>query len=162
MFLIVGAWLVWGPAAVELALSHRPWDALLLVGIGLAVVHPVNNLLRPAIVAHSTKLNGWLVPVGLFGGVQAFGPSGLLLGPVLICVARVSSRLPQKPNHRRNRGQSRVSLTPETALIPPGLNGLSDHAAARLLLEAGPNRGCESIGSRGCAKHSGCSSIPWR
>jgi predicted PurR-regulated permease PerM len=87
VFPFIGAWLVWAPAAAALALANRPWDAALLVVIGLAVVHPVDNLLRPAIVAHATKLNGLLVLMGLLGGVQAFGPSGLLLGPVLISVA---------------------------------------------------------------------------
>jgi predicted PurR-regulated permease PerM len=87
VFPFIGAWLVWGPAAIVLALAGRSWDAVLLVVIGLAVVHPVDNLLRPAIVAHTTKLNGLLVLIGLLGGVQAFGASGLLLGPVLMSVA---------------------------------------------------------------------------
>ena len=87
VFPFVGAWLVWGPAAAVLAMAGRPWDAVLLVAIGLAVVHPVDTQLRPAFVAHSTKLNGLLVLVGLLGGVQAFGAAGLLLGPVLISVA---------------------------------------------------------------------------
>ena len=86
VFPFVGAWLVWAPPP-RLAIANRPWDAALLVAIGLAVVHPIDNLLRPAIVAHSTKLNGLLVLIGLLGGVQAFGISGLLLGPVLISVA---------------------------------------------------------------------------
>lgn len=47
----------------------------------------MDNLLRPAIVAHATRLNGLLVLVGLLGGVQAFGPAWLLLGPLLISVA---------------------------------------------------------------------------
>jgi nucleotide-binding universal stress UspA family protein len=34
-----------------------------------------------------TKLNGLFVLIGLLGGVQAFGVSGLLLGPVLIGIA---------------------------------------------------------------------------
>jgi predicted PurR-regulated permease PerM len=34
-----------------------------------------------------THLNGLLVLIGLLGGVQAFGVSGLLLGPVFISVA---------------------------------------------------------------------------
>jgi predicted PurR-regulated permease PerM len=87
VFPFIGAWLVWGPAAAVLAMAGRPWDAALLVAIGLAVVHPVDNLLRPAIVAHGTKLNGLLVLMGLLGGVQAFGAAGLLLGPVVISVA---------------------------------------------------------------------------
>ena len=87
VFPFIGAWLVWAPAAAVLALANRPWDAVLLVVIGLAVVHPVDNVLRPAIVAHTTKLNGLLVLIGVLGGVQAFGASGLLLGPVLVSVA---------------------------------------------------------------------------
>jgi predicted PurR-regulated permease PerM len=87
VFPIIGAWLVWGPAAVVLLIANRPWDAVLLVAIGLAIVHPVDNVLRWVIVAHSTKVNGLLVLIGLLGGVQAFGVSGLLLGPVLISVA---------------------------------------------------------------------------
>ena len=75
VFPFVGAWLVWAPAAAALAIANRPWDAAILVAIGLAVVHPVDNLLRPAIVAHSTKSNGLLVLIGLLGGVQAFGLS---------------------------------------------------------------------------------------
>jgi predicted PurR-regulated permease PerM len=86
VFPFIGAWLVWGPAAAALAMANRTWDAVLLVVIGLAVVHPIDNLLRPAIVAHATKLNGLLVLIGLLGGVQAFGASGLLLGPVLISI----------------------------------------------------------------------------
>jgi len=87
VFPFIGAWLVWAPAAAVLALANRPWDAVLLVVIGFAVVHPVDNLLRPAIVAHTTKLNGLLVLIGVLGGVEAFGASGLLLGPVLISIA---------------------------------------------------------------------------
>ena len=37
-----------------------------MVVIGLAVVHSVDNLLRPAIVAHTTKLNGLLVMIILY------------------------------------------------------------------------------------------------
>lgn len=87
VFPFVGAWLVWAPAAAGLAIAGRPWDAVLLVAIGLALVHPVDNMLRPAMVARATHLNGLLVLIGLLGGVQAFGVSGLLLGPVFLTVA---------------------------------------------------------------------------
>lgn len=87
VFPFVGAWLVWGPAAAGLLITGRAWDATLLVVIGLALVHPVDNMLRPAIVAKATHLNGLLVLIGLLGGVQAFGVSGLLFGPVFISVA---------------------------------------------------------------------------
>jgi hypothetical protein len=72
VFPFVGAWIVWAPAAAVLTIPNRPWDAGLLVAIGLAAV-PVDNLIRPAIVARATKLNRLLVLIGLPGGVQAFG-----------------------------------------------------------------------------------------
>jgi predicted PurR-regulated permease PerM len=98
VFPFVGAWIVWGPAAAGLAIAARTWDATLLVVIGLALVHPVDNMLRPAIVAQATHLNGLLVLIGLLGGVQAFGVSGLLLGPVFISVAAALLTAP-RTNH---------------------------------------------------------------
>jgi predicted PurR-regulated permease PerM len=100
VFPFIGAWLVWAPAAAVLALANRPWDAVVLVVIGFAVVHPVDNLLRPAIVAHTTKLNGLLVLIGVLGGVEAFGASGLLLGPVLISIAAalITTRASSEPS----------------------------------------------------------------
>lgn len=84
LFPFIGSWLVWIPAASALVLSGRIWDAVILVIIGIAVVNPVDNILRPAIIASATHLNGLLVFISLLGGVQAFGVSGLLLGPVTV------------------------------------------------------------------------------
>jgi len=86
IFPFIGSWLVWVPAVMGLALAGRVWDAIILVIIGIAVVNPVDNVLRPAIVASNTRLNGFLVFIGLLGGIHAFGLSGLLLGPVLMLV----------------------------------------------------------------------------
>ncbi len=87
VFPVIGAWLVWAPAAAALAIGGRLTDAVLLIVIGFCVVHPVDNMLRPAMVSRVTKLNGLLVLIGLLGGVRAFGASGLLLGPVFVSVA---------------------------------------------------------------------------
>lgn len=84
LFPYIGAWLVWIPAAVGLILAGRIWDAVLLALIGAAIVNPVDNILRPAIIASATNLNGLLVFIAYLGGVQAFGLSGLLLGPMIL------------------------------------------------------------------------------
>ncbi len=78
----------------------RIWDAIILVIIGLALVHPVDNVLRPAIVASATHLNGLLVLIGLLGGVQAFGVSGLLFGPVLVMIGATLLKTPWKSTIR--------------------------------------------------------------
>lgn len=84
LFPFIGSWLVWIPAVVMLMLSGRLWDAIILIIIGIAVVNPVDNILRPAIIASTTHLNGLLIFIALLGGVHAFGVSGLLLGPVIL------------------------------------------------------------------------------
>lgn len=91
-----GAWIVWGPAAIGLTITGRVWDAIILVIIGLALIHPVDNVIRPAIVASATHLNGLLVLIGLLGGIQAFGVSGLLFGPVLVMIGATILKTPWK------------------------------------------------------------------
>lgn len=84
IFPFIGSWLVWIPAAVGLALAGQLRDAILLIIIGIAVVNPIDNILRPAIVGSSTHVNGLLIFIALLGGVHAFGVSGLLIGPIII------------------------------------------------------------------------------
>lgn len=96
VFPFIGSWLVWIPAVVMLMLTGRIWDAIILVIIGIIVVNPVDNILRPAIIASATHLNGLLIFIALLGGVQAFGVSGLLLGPVTLILVAVLLKSSQK------------------------------------------------------------------
>lgn len=87
LFPFFGSWLVWAPTAIGLIITGNYWDAIILIFVGAAIVHPVDNILRPAIVASTTHINGLLILIGLLGGINAFGVSGLLLGPVLVIIA---------------------------------------------------------------------------
>jgi predicted PurR-regulated permease PerM len=80
----LGAWTVWGPAALWLVLTGQIGRGLVLAGIGLALVSGVDNILRPALLSGRSRMNGLLLFVSLFGGVMAFGFVGLVLGPVLM------------------------------------------------------------------------------
>lgn len=100
VFPFVGSWLVWIPAVATLMLSGRLWDAIILIIIGIAVVNPVDNILRPAIIASTTHLNGLLIFIALLGGVNAFGVSGLLLGPVTVII--VAGVLKSSKNYIKN------------------------------------------------------------
>jgi predicted PurR-regulated permease PerM len=84
IFPFIGSWLVWIPVAGGLALAGQFHNAILLIIIGLAVVNPVDNILRPTIVGSYTRINGLLIFIALLGGVQAFGVSGLLIGPIIM------------------------------------------------------------------------------
>ena len=84
IFPFIGSWLVWIPAAAGLALTGRLRDAILLIIIGLVVVNPIDNILRPAIIGSATRLNILLIFIALLGGVHAFGISGILIGPIIV------------------------------------------------------------------------------
>src|ERR1022692_256357 len=51
---------------------------IILLAWGLAVVHPVDNLLRPHLIGSRTKLSTLYVFFALLGGLKAFGGLGLL------------------------------------------------------------------------------------
>lgn len=79
-----GAWVIWLPAAVLLAVSGEVGRALILAGVGFAVVSAVDNVLRPMLLSGSSRMNGLLIFVSLLGGVAVFGVLGLVLGPLVI------------------------------------------------------------------------------
>jgi predicted PurR-regulated permease PerM len=79
----VGASLVWGPAAIVLALTGSPVRAIILVVIGAALIGIVDNILRPILVGRYTQLPDFLILVSTLGGLAVFGLSGVVIGPVL-------------------------------------------------------------------------------
>ncbi len=81
---IVGISLVYVPVSVILALSGQPGRALLLF-LPLAVIASVVEYwLKPTLVGRRMKLHTLLVFLSLLGGLDAFGPIGLLLGPLIV------------------------------------------------------------------------------
>ena len=81
-----GISLVWIPAAVGLA-AQGSWGAALFVTLWSSlIVGLVDNLLRPLFISGPSKIPFILVFFGLIGGLAAYGPLGLVLGPVLLGV----------------------------------------------------------------------------
>jgi predicted PurR-regulated permease PerM len=84
---IVGAALIWGPAAIYFLFSGEFVSAGILTFAGIFVVGTVDNILRPILISGRVELNGLLVLISVIGGISAFGLLGIVLGPVLIAVA---------------------------------------------------------------------------
>ncbi len=83
---VLGAFVVWIPAALYL-LAQGDWEkALILTLWGTLVVGTVDNLLRPIIVGSRLKLHTVLAFLSVFGGLILFGPAGLILGPVILTI----------------------------------------------------------------------------
>jgi predicted PurR-regulated permease PerM len=77
---------VWGPAALFLALEGDWGNALTLALWGMLVVGTIDNLLRPIFVGNRLKLHTMLTFLSVVGGLLLFGSAGLILGPVTLII----------------------------------------------------------------------------
>lgn len=81
---VVGAPLVWVPVAIAFLLMASYWKALFLVLWGAVVVGSVDNVLRPLVVGARERHHPVLIALAAIGGTYAFGPLGILLGPLVV------------------------------------------------------------------------------
>ena len=81
---LVGTFLVWGPAAILLMAGDRMGAGIFLAIWGVVVVGLSDNVLRPLLMQGKSQLHPLLIFFSLIGGIMAFGPLGILLGPLAI------------------------------------------------------------------------------
>ena len=86
---VLGAFVIWIPATILLVLEGSGGKALLLVLWGSIVVGGIDNLLYPILVGKRLKMHTLLAFISIVGGLIVFGPSGLILGPVIVTVTRL-------------------------------------------------------------------------
>jgi predicted PurR-regulated permease PerM len=83
---VLGAFVVYIPAAIILALSGAYVKAIILVAFGTVVVSQIDNFLKPVLISGRTQLHPLLLFFSILGGLQVFGFLGLILGPVVAAV----------------------------------------------------------------------------
>lgn len=86
---VLGAFVVWVPAAIFLALDGDWGKALILTAWGGVVVAGIDNVLYPMLVGNRMKMHTVLTFISVVGGLMFFGPSGLILGPVALTVTEL-------------------------------------------------------------------------
>jgi predicted PurR-regulated permease PerM len=84
---LLGTAIIWAPAAVWLGLTGHWGGALFMAIWGVAVVSSADNVVRPLFISSRAKITTLPVFIGLVGGMTAFGPIGMFLGPVVIALA---------------------------------------------------------------------------
>jgi predicted PurR-regulated permease PerM len=84
---VVGAFAVWGPGALYLALIGAWPRAIVLAIWGTFVVSGIDNVLRPRLVAGRVGLSEVAMFFALLGGLTVFGGLGVVLGPVAFATA---------------------------------------------------------------------------
>jgi predicted PurR-regulated permease PerM len=81
-----GTALVWVPAALYLLAQGRYGAAIFLTIWGALLVGLMDNLLRPLLISGRAEIPTLAVFLGVVGGLSAFGPVGMFLGPVLLAM----------------------------------------------------------------------------
>ncbi len=81
----VGATVVWLPACLWLYVyDERTGAAVALAIYGAAVVSTADNFIKPWVLQGRSKLHPLLALLSVLGGVQALGPLGILVGPMIV------------------------------------------------------------------------------
>jgi predicted PurR-regulated permease PerM len=80
---VVGASLIWVPAAIGLGIAGDYVSAFVLVAFGAVVIGLVDNFLRPILVGRDTRMPDYLVLLSTLGGLSVFGASGIVIGPLV-------------------------------------------------------------------------------
>ena len=88
---IVGATLVWVPAAVLLLINGilQSSTSLIVKGVllfvyGILFIASVETVLKPKLMGTKAKIHPILIFLGIIGGLYLFGVIGVILGPLLI------------------------------------------------------------------------------
>ena len=94
---MLGAFIVWVPAALFLVIDGHWGQAMVLSLWGLIVVGTIDNFLRPILVGQRLQLPTVLAFISVVGGIAVFGPAGLILGPVTLSITMVLLEIWPRP-----------------------------------------------------------------
>lgn len=83
----IGPPMVWVPATIWLFSEGKSGWALFLLIWGIFVVSGIDNIIKPYLISHGSKIPFIIVFMGVIGGALAFGLVGVFLGPTLLAVA---------------------------------------------------------------------------
>jgi predicted PurR-regulated permease PerM len=81
-----GAWLIWLPAAIYLLAVGDFGAAIFLTVWGLAIIHPIDNVVRPLIIQKKAEVHPIFLLFAILGGIMLFGFWGLIIGPLIVAV----------------------------------------------------------------------------
>lgn len=81
---VLGAFVVWIPAALFLAASGSWEKAIVLAAWGGIVVATIDNLLYPMLVGKKLHLHTVPTFIAIVGGLLLFGGTGVILGPLVL------------------------------------------------------------------------------
>ena len=121
---VIGTAFVFLPAMGMLVYNGHWIKSLILLGWALAIVHPVDNLLRPYLIGGRTKLSTLYVFFALLGGLKAFGSLGLFIGPLILALTVALFKVV------REEWQTSIPTSPAVQVVP--ITGVRNDSRERI------------------------------
>jgi len=84
---MVGAAIVWLPAALVILAMGHIWAGLFLLFWGIVLISSADNFLRPFLMQGATEVSPVWILFSILGGLDLFGFAGILIGPLLLSMA---------------------------------------------------------------------------
>jgi predicted PurR-regulated permease PerM len=105
---VLGAFVIWMPAAIAVALSGQWGKAAILLVWGGVVIALIDNLLYPILVGKKLRLHTVPVFIAIVGGLAVFGAPGLILGPVVLALTDAIVQIWRRRTAGGGTAESRV------------------------------------------------------
>jgi predicted PurR-regulated permease PerM len=96
---VLGAFVVWLPAAILLALGGDWISAAILAAWGALVVGSIDNILRPIFVGNRLQLHTVPAFIAMVGGLLWFGAAGFILGPLAVTITLLLIEIARARRH---------------------------------------------------------------
>ncbi len=113
----VGAAAVWGACCVWLLLIDGRWVAASALAVyGTLVVSMADNVIKPLILHGQSHLHPLLALLSVLGGVQALGPIGIFVGPMVVAFLQALLNILRSELLELDR---REKASSDSAAVPP-------------------------------------------
>lgn len=83
MIPVVGAALIWAPLGIFMTQHSPGWGMFVLIW-GFFVVSLIDNILKPILIGRGARLPILLMFLGVIGGINVYGFSGIIIGPLVV------------------------------------------------------------------------------
>jgi predicted PurR-regulated permease PerM len=84
---LVGAALIWVPAALYLLATGQVGHGVFLVCWGVLVISSIDNFIRPFFISGKAKIPLLVILLGVLGGLATMGFLGIIVGPLVLSVS---------------------------------------------------------------------------